>query len=153
MAIGTLFVGYMDSLLNSRLEDMTFLMTFSIFAVFVHGLIACTANKWCTSAELNNLKTGVPAPNTRTGKYLSELEYHDDENSPIKSQMVCLKFLNRIAIVPHTANSKLFLDLIGTGYQLLCSAFWDRSTIGQQCKSCWHDGRQADPRHLHRTLH
>jgi hypothetical protein len=92
MTIGTLFVGYMDSLLNSRLEDRTFLMTFTIFAVFVHGLIACAANKWSTNEELNDLKPGIPAPNTRTGKYLSELKYHDGENSSIKSQMVCLKF-------------------------------------------------------------
>ena len=39
VAIAALFAGYMEGLL----EGPTFLMTFSIFAVFVHGLIGCAA--------------------------------------------------------------------------------------------------------------
>jgi hypothetical protein len=114
VAIAALFAGYMEGWLDGMLEGPTFLMTFSIFAVFVYGLIACAAKIWRTSEELNDLKTGMPVPESRAGKYLRELEYHDGESRSIKSQMVRLKLSNRIAIVRHTANSLVFLGLVGT---------------------------------------
>ena len=113
VAIAALFAGYMEGWLDGMLEGPAVLMTFSIFAVFVYGLIAYAAKKWRTSEELN-LKTGMPVPESRAGKYLRELEYHDGEGRSIKSQMVRLKLSNRIAIVRHTANSIVFLGLVGT---------------------------------------
>ena len=43
VAIAALFAGYMEGWLEGLLEGPTFLMAFSIFAVFVHGLIGCAA--------------------------------------------------------------------------------------------------------------
>ena len=114
VAIAALLAGYMEGWLHGMLEGSTFLMKFSIFAVFVYGLIACAAKIWRTSEELNDLKTGMPVPEFRAGKYLRQLKYRDGENRSIMSQMVCLKLSNRIAIVRHTANSLVFLGLVGT---------------------------------------
>ena len=43
VAIAALFAGFMEGWLEDLLEGPTFLMTFSIFAIFVHGLIGCAA--------------------------------------------------------------------------------------------------------------
>jgi len=115
VALAALFAGYMEGWLDGMLNDATtFIMTFGIFAVFLFGLAVCAAKIWRTSEELNDLKTGMPAPESRAGKYLKELEYHDGESRSIKAQMVRLKLSNRIAIVRHTANSLVFLGLVGT---------------------------------------
>ena len=42
------------------------------------------------------------------------MELHDGERRSTKSQMVRLKLSNRIAFVHHTANSLVFLGLVGT---------------------------------------
>jgi len=114
VAFAALFAGYMEGWLDGMFEGATFLMTFGIFIVFLFGLIACGTKIWRTSEELNDLKTGMPGPESRAGKYLAELELHDGESRSIKSQMVRLKLSNRIAIVRHTANSLVFLGLVGT---------------------------------------
>lgn len=114
VALAALFAAYMEGWLDGMLEGATFLMTFGIFVVFLFGLIVCGSKIWRTSEELNDLKTGMPAPESRAGKYLKELELHDGESRSIKSQMVRLKLSNRIAIVRHTANSLVFLGLVGT---------------------------------------
>ena len=85
VAIAALFAGYMEGWLDSLLEGPTFFMTFSIFTIFVHGSIGCATKIWRTSEELNDLKTGMPVPEFRAGKYLRELQYHDGESRSIKS--------------------------------------------------------------------
>jgi hypothetical protein len=81
------------------LEGMTFLMTISIFAVFVHRLIAYAAKIWHTIEGLNDLKSGMSTPESHVAEYLRELKYHDGASSFIKSHIVSLKLSNRIAIV------------------------------------------------------
>ncbi len=114
VTVAALFAGYMEGWLDGMLAGPTLLMTLGIFGVFLFGLIVCGAKIWRTSEELNDIKTGMPPPETRAGKYLKELELHDGESRSIKSQMVRLKLSNRIAIVRHTANSLVFLGLVGT---------------------------------------
>jgi len=114
VALGFAFIAYMEGLLDGIMEGTIFLMCFLIFLVFLYGLVMCAVKMWRTSVELNDLKTRDPDPDSRAGKYLLELDLKDGESRSIRAQTVRLKLSNRISVVRHTANSLVFLGLVGT---------------------------------------
>ena len=64
VTVAALFGGYMEGWLDGMLAGPTLLMTLGIFGVFLFGLIVCGAKIWRTSEELNDIKTGMPPPET-----------------------------------------------------------------------------------------
>lgn len=115
VALSALFAGYLEGWLDGLVrETATMVMSLGIFVVFLYGFIVCSVRIWRTSLELNDLKMGDPAPETRAASYLREIELHDGESRSIRTDMVRLKLSNRISVVRHTANALVFLGLVGT---------------------------------------
>jgi hypothetical protein len=85
-----------------------------IVAVFLYGLFVCSAKIWRTCAELNEIRTGDPAPDSRAGKYFAAIYNHDRESRSIAATVLRAKLTNRISIVRHVANALVLLGLIGT---------------------------------------
>lgn len=115
VVLSALFASYLEGWLDGLTNDVaTIVMCLGIFAVFFYGFVVCAYRIWRTSIELNELKTGTPGPGTRAASYLRDIERHDGESRMIKTQLVRLKLSNRIAVVRHTANTLVFLGLVGT---------------------------------------
>jgi MotA/TolQ/ExbB proton channel family len=95
-----------------------------IFGVFVYGLAICTAKVWRTGAELDAIRAGNPAPDSRAGKYLATIYHNDRESRAIGATVLRAKLTNRITIVRHIANTLVLLGLIGTvvGFIIALSA-------------------------------
>jgi len=115
VVLSALFASFLEGWLDGLTNDVaTMVMCLGIFAAFFYGFVVCAYRIWRTSVELNELKTGTPAPDTRAAGYLREIELRNGESRTIKMHMVRLKLSNRIAVVRHTANSLVFLGLVGT---------------------------------------
>lgn len=102
--------GWMDGLIKAHLVELTLV----IVAVFMFGLVTCTARVWQTSRELNDVKAGRPAPRSRAGRYVAGVRNGDRESRSVQASVLRLKLTNRIAIVRQVANILVFLGLIGT---------------------------------------
>lgn len=115
VAVSALFASFLEGWLDGLVTDTpTMIMCLGIAAVFFYGLVICTVRIWRTSIELNDLKTGEPKPETRAAAYLLDIEFHDGESRSIRTAMFQRRLVNRISVVRHTANSLVFLGLLGT---------------------------------------
>ncbi len=102
--------GWLDGLFAERLRELSG----GIFLVFLYGLGLCGARVWRHSVELNQLKAGVPDPQSRAGQYLSRAPRASPESRSLQAGVLRLKLTNRIVAVRHIANALVFLGLIGT---------------------------------------
>jgi hypothetical protein len=102
--------GWLDSMFVVNTREFVFL----IFAVFIYGLIICTYKIWQTSIELNDIRVGSPAPDSRAGKFFATIYHNDRESRSIGATVLRAKLTNRITIVRHIANALVLLGLIGT---------------------------------------
>ncbi len=102
--------GWLDAVLDAHLVELSAL----IFLVFLYGLVLCWAKVWRHSIELNDLKTGPPAPDSRAAKYLARTEAAGPESRAIHVTALRLRLTDRIVVVRNIANSLVLLGLIGT---------------------------------------
>jgi len=102
--------GWLDSMFVRNTREFVFLIT----AVFIYGMGVCAVKVWRTCTELDAIRSGDPAPDSRAGKYLATIYRHDRESRSIGATVLRAKLTNRITIVRHIANTLVLLGLIGT---------------------------------------
>ncbi len=110
LLVATYMQGWLDGVFAERLREMSG----GIFLVFLYGLGLCGSRVWRHSVELNQLKAGVPDPESRAGHYLSQATGASPESRILQAGTLRLKLTNRIVGVRHIANALVFLGLIGT---------------------------------------
>lgn len=124
VSIGFLIAVYLQGWLDAMFRDEIIRLVTVIAAVFTYGLILCAVQIWRTSVELNDIKSGAPAAESRAGKFLSTIYGGNIESRTLAATALRTKLLTRISIVRHIANSLVFLGLIGTviGFIIALSA-------------------------------
>lgn len=124
VSTGFVVAVFLQGWLDAMFKDEIIRLVSVIAAVFVYGLILCAVQVWRTSAELNDVKSGAPAPDSRAGKFLATIYGAGIESRTLAANALRTKLLTRIAIVRHFANSLVFLGLIGTviGFIIALSA-------------------------------
>ena len=116
-AVGSslLFAAYLQGWVDGVFADTTFELTLVIFAAFAYGLALCAIRIWQTSVNLNDLSLGAPQPGSDIAQMLSCLRSpHTGPGAIDGFAALRLEMSHRISIVRHTANSLVFLGLIGT---------------------------------------
>lgn len=105
---------YLQGWLDGMFVKNTIEFVALIVAVFVYGLILCAAKVWRTCAELDEIRSGTPAPDSRAGKYFAAIYQKSPESRSIGATVLRAKLTNRITGVRHIANTLVLLGLIGT---------------------------------------
>jgi MotA/TolQ/ExbB proton channel family len=114
VSVSILFAVYLQGWLDSMFVKNTREFVFLIFLVFIYGLVICAFKVWRTCAELDDIRSGNPDPDSRAGKYLATIYHNDRESRSIGATVLRAKLTNRITIVRHIANTLVLLGLIGT---------------------------------------
>lgn len=102
--------GWLDAMFSKNTREFVILISL----VFIYGLIVCAAKVWRTCTELDEVRSGDVAPESRAGKYFATIYGHDKESRSIGAAVLRAKLTNRITIVRHIANTLVLLGLIGT---------------------------------------
>jgi len=102
--------GWLDGVLDAHLAELSGL----IFLVFLYGFGLCGIKVWRHSVELNDLKTGTPAPDSRAAKYLARIGTAAPESRANLVTALRLRLTGRIVVVRNIANALVLLGLIGT---------------------------------------
>lgn len=102
-----------------------------IFMVFLFGLGICFARSLRVSRELNDLRAGILRPGSRAAKYLSSIAGRGPESRSLSANLLRMRMANYISLVRHTANSLVFLGLVGTviGFIVALSGVDPQSSI------------------------
>ncbi len=114
VAAGLLTAVYLQGWLDGALLGYTAWMTLAICAVFLFGLLLCTTRIWRINHELNAVEEGAPANRTRAGWYLDSISGRSGDSRTISAGLLRNRLGGEIAIVRHTAESLVFLGLVGT---------------------------------------
>lgn len=114
VAAGIACAIYLQGWLDGMFVENTIEFVTLIAAVFVYGLVVCTAKVWRTCTEINDIRSGDPAPDSRAGKYFSTIYRKNQESRSIGATVLRAKLTNRITSVRHIANTLVLLGLIGT---------------------------------------
>ncbi len=114
VAAGLAFAIYLQGWLDAAFRDFTLWLSLAIIGVFLFGLALCAERVWRTSMELADLAAGAPRPDSRARALAATFERGLLEDRPVAVQLLRLRMSGHIAIVLHTANSLVFLGLVGT---------------------------------------
>ncbi|MGH6618830.1 MAG: MotA/TolQ/ExbB proton channel family protein [Alphaproteobacteria bacterium] len=114
VAAGIACAIYLQGWLDGMFVANTIEFVTLIAAVFVYGLVICTAKVWRTCTEINDIRSGDPAPDSRAGKYFATIYRKNEESRTIGATVLRAKLTNRITGVRHIANTLVLLGLIGT---------------------------------------
>lgn len=114
VSAGLLAAVYLQGWLDDALRGYTGWLTLGICAVFVFGLLLCAVRVWRTNNELNAVGEGGPPQPSRAGRYLASVAGRSAEGRTICAGLLRNELGNQIAIVRHTADSLVFLGLVGT---------------------------------------
>lgn len=114
VAVGLLAAVYLQGWLDDALHGYTAWLTLGICAVFVFGLLLCARRIWRTSVELNAVKQVEPPGISRVGTYLASIAGRSAESRSITANLLHNRLGNPIVVVRQTADSLVFLGLVGT---------------------------------------
>ncbi len=114
VAAGLLAAVYLQGWLDDALHGYTAWLTLGICAVFVFGLLLCARRIWRTSVELNAVKQLEPPGMSRAGTYLASIAGRSAESRSITANLLHNRLGNPIVVVRQTADSLVFLGLVGT---------------------------------------
>lgn len=114
VAAGLVSSVYLQGWLDDSLQGYTGWLTLLICAVFVFGWLICAARIWRTNFELNAAADGQPPVSSRAAKYLESVAGKSAEARTICAGLLRNQLGNQIAIVRYTADSLVFLGLVGT---------------------------------------
>ena len=114
VAAGLLAAVFMQGWLDGAMSGYTAWLTFGIGAVFVFGLLLCAQRVWRTNDELNAATQADPPDQSRVGRYLAKVAGRPAESRNISANLLHNRLGNRITIVRQTADSLVFLGLVGT---------------------------------------
>lgn len=124
VAFGLTAAVYIQGWLDGALEGYTAWLSGVIVMVFLFGLAICGDRIWRVSRELNDIRSGCPRPGSRAAKYLEAIVIHHPESRSLRATILRSRIGNNIAVVLYTANSLVFLGLVGTviGFIIALSA-------------------------------
>ena len=114
VAAGLLVAVYLQGWLDGALRDYTAWLTTGICAVFVFGLLLCALRIWRTNHELSAVGQAVPPSQSLASRYLAKVVGRSSESRTIGANLLRNRLGNQIAIVRQTADSLVFLGLVGT---------------------------------------
>jgi hypothetical protein len=114
VAAGLLAAVYLQGWLDDALRGYTAWLTLGICAVFVFGLLLCALRIWRTNYELNAVKQNQPPSLSRAGSYLASITGRSVESRAICVNLLRNRLGNPIIVVRQTADSLVFLGLVGT---------------------------------------
>lgn len=112
--------GWLDPMITARLAELTLI----IVAVFVYGLAVCGWKIWRLTVEFNGLNAESLSADSRPAHYLEQVRTADSQSRALQAGTLRLELTDRIVVVRHTANTLIFLGLIGTviGFIIALSA-------------------------------
>ena len=114
VAAGLLSAVYFQGWLDEAFSGYTGWLTLGICAVFVFGLLLCALRVWRTNAELLAADEDEPPARSRAGSYLSSVAGRSAESRTITANLLRNRLGNQIVVVRQTADSLVFLGLVGT---------------------------------------
>ena len=114
VAVGLLAAVYLQGWLDDALHGYTAWLTLGICAVFAFGMLLCGRRVWRTSYELNAVKQVEPPGMSRAGTYLASIAGRSAESRSINASLLHNRLGNPIVVVRQTADSLVFLGLVGT---------------------------------------
>ena len=114
VAAGLLAAIYLQGWLDGALQGYTAWLTLGICAVFVFGLLLCAVRIWRTNYELNAVYQGAPPDPSRIARYLASISGRSAESRTICVGLLRNRLGNQIVVVRQTADSLVFLGLVGT---------------------------------------
>ncbi len=114
VAAGLLSAVYLQGWLDDALHGYTAWLALGICTVFAFGLALCARRIWRTSVELNAVKQLDPPRTSRAGIYLASIAGRSDESRSITANLLHNRLGNPIVVVRQTADSLVFLGLVGT---------------------------------------
>lgn len=131
VAVGLLAAVLLQGWLDGVTDEYTGWLCAVIFIVFLFGLGVCFARSLRVSRELNDLRAGCLRPGSRMAKYLSSVAGREPESRSLSASLLRMRLGNYISLVRHTANSLVFLGLVGTviGFIVALSAVDPQSSI------------------------
>ena len=124
VATGLLAAVFIQGWLDGALVGHTGRLVLIICLAFLYGLVMCGVKVVRVSRELNEVRGGVPAPDSRAGKYLSAVAGKDSQSRLLNANLLRLRMTNDVSVVRYTASSLVFLGLVGTviGFIIALSA-------------------------------
>ncbi|MDX1513150.1 MAG: MotA/TolQ/ExbB proton channel family protein [Gammaproteobacteria bacterium] len=122
---------YLQGWLDGALEGYTAWLSAGIFLVFCYGLALCGDRIWRVSRELNDVRSGALRPGSRAAKYVESVVDKAPEARNLRANVLRFRIANHISVVRHTANSLVFLGLVGTviGFIVALSAVDPQSSV------------------------
>ena len=131
VAFGLGVAVYFQGWLEGALEGYTAWLSGTIFLVFLFGLGLCADRVWRTSRELNDIRDGLPRPGSRAAKYVDAIAGQRADTRILRASILRSRIGNHIAVVHQTANSLVFLGLVGTviGFIVALSAVDPQSSV------------------------
>ncbi len=114
VAAGLVAAVYLQGWLDDALRGYTAWLTLGICAVFVFGLLLCALRIRRTNYELNAVKQDEPPRLSRAGSYLASIVGRSAEGRTISANLLRNRLGNPIIVVRQTADSLVFLGLVGT---------------------------------------
>ena len=114
VASGLLVAVYLQGWLDDALRGYTAWLTLAICGVFMFGLLLCTLRIWRTNRELNAIQQDNPPSLSRVGAYLANVAGRSAESRTIIANLLHSRLASQIVVVRQTADSLVFLGLVGT---------------------------------------
>ena len=114
VATGLLIAVYLQGWLDDAFVGYTGWLSIVICAVFVFGLLLCALRVWRTNYELNALAQSLPPSRSRVSRYLTSVAGHSPESRLISANLLRSRLSGEIVVVRQTADSLVFLGLVGT---------------------------------------
>lgn len=131
VAFGFLAAIFLQGWLDGVRDRYTGWLCSVIFMVFLFGLGTCVVRSLRVSRELNDIRAGFIQPGSRAAKYLSTIIGRGPESRSLSANMLRMRMANYISLIRHTANSLVFLGLVGTviGFIIALSAVDPQSSV------------------------
>jgi hypothetical protein len=114
VAGGLLAAVYLQGWLDDAFLGYTGWLTLGICSVFIFGLLLCAARIWRTNGELLSACESEPPGVSRAGSYLASVGGRSAESRSITANLLRNRLGNQIIVVRQTADSLVFLGLVGT---------------------------------------
>jgi hypothetical protein len=114
VATGLLGAVYLQGWLDGAMQGYTAWLTLGIGAVFAFGFLFCALRIWRTNHELNAVSQDDPPSLSRVGRYLAAVAGRPAESRAIGANLLRNRLGTQITIVRQTADSLVFLGLVGT---------------------------------------
>jgi hypothetical protein len=114
VAFGLLLAVYLQGWLDEAFLGYTGWLTLGICSVFLFGLLLCAARIWRTNSELVAAGEADPPTVSRAGGYLSSVIGRSAESRSIAASLRRNRLGSQIVVVRQTADSLVFLGLVGT---------------------------------------